>query len=244
MRHPALSALTLGLLASAAQAGPAVGSVVGSPTSSTQTVMARVVSSTPVVAQVATPQQVCFDELQATPPQGSGAGALLGAIAGGVIGNAVGKGAGNAVATGLGVFGGAVLGDHIEKDGRPGGQRTVRRCEQQAAYSQQVVAYQVVYELHGQTYSTQMNREPGATLPVQVSVSPVGQDAGYNPAPVYAPPPQVYNTPPVVMRAPVVVPAPVVVQRPVVIEAAYERPIHRRHWHRHERFHDRDHHRW
>jgi uncharacterized protein YcfJ len=234
MRHPILSALTLGLLAFNAQAGQTVA----------QTVMARVVSSTPVMAQVATPQQVCFDELQAVPPQGSGAGALLGAIAGGVIGNAVGKGSGNAVATGLGVFGGAVLGDRIEKDGRPGGQRTVRRCEQQSAYSQQVVAYQVVYELHGQQYSTQMNSQPGPTIPVQVSVTPVGQAAAYNTAPAYTPPPPVYDTPPVVMQAPVVVPAPVVVHRPVVIETAYERPIHRRHWHRHERFHDRSHHRW
>jgi len=225
-------ALTLGalLVTTWAQAGPAVGTVIGAPSSNTQTVMARVVSATPVVAQVATPQQVCFDELQAVAPQGSGAGALLGAIAGGVIGNAVGKGAGNAVATGLGVFGGAVLGDHIEKDGRPGSSRTVRRCEQQQAYSQQVVAYQVVYELNGQQFSTQMNREPGPSIPVQVSVSPVVQAPIRSSSPVYMPAPQVYEAPPVVMGAPVVV-AP-----PVVIQSGYERPFYRGDRHRFHRW--------
>jgi uncharacterized protein YcfJ len=235
MRLHTVSALTLAVMASATQAGPAVGTVVGTPSSSTQTVMARVVSSTPVVAQVATPQQVCYDELQAVPAQGSGAGALLGAIAGGVIGNAVGKGAGNALATGLGVFGGAVLGDHVEKDGRPAGTRTVRRCEQQASYSQQVVGYQVAYELNGQTYTTQMNREPGPTIPVQVSVSPVVQGPSYDTRPVYAPAPQVYTAPPVVMRAPMVV------QAPVVIEADYHRPPQ---WGYRARHHERFHHRW
>jgi uncharacterized protein YcfJ len=234
--HPAALALGALLVATGAQAGPAVGTVIGAQSTSTQTVMARVVTASPVVAQVATPQQVCFDELQPVRRQASGAGALLGAIAGGVVGNAVGKGAGNALATGLGVFGGAVLGDRIEQDGRPVGNRTVRRCEQQQAYSQQVVAYQVVYELNGQQYSTQMNREPGPTIPVQVSVSPVVQAAPvYAPAPMYSPAPQVHDAPPVVMRAPVVVAPP-----PVIIEsAAYERPYHRGF---HHRFHHRHHH--
>lgn len=46
----------------------------------------------------------------------SGGGAVLGALVGGVVGNQIGHGAGRAAATALGVFGGAVAGDHIERN--------------------------------------------------------------------------------------------------------------------------------
>lgn len=180
--RPVTAVLALGGLvgATAACAGTRVGDVVGAPSVVNSTVQARVVSSTPVVAQVAVPRQVCFDELQQQPARSSGGGALLGAIAGGAVGNAMGKGAGNALATGLGIFGGAILGDHVENDGRQGSVRSVRRCEQQAAYENRVVAYNVVYEYGGQRYSTQTTQEPGSTIPLQVSVTPaVNGPAGY-----------------------------------------------------------------
>ncbi|MES2229033.1 MAG: glycine zipper 2TM domain-containing protein [Pseudomonadota bacterium] len=44
----------------------------------------------------------------------SGGGAILGAVIGGVIGNQFGHGGGKALATGAGVFGGAVAGNAIE----------------------------------------------------------------------------------------------------------------------------------
>jgi uncharacterized protein YcfJ len=176
------------VVTSTAWAGPRVGSNIGSPSTATTTVNARVVSSTPVVAQVATPRQACYDEVQVTQAQPSGAGAILGAIAGAAVGNAIGRGSGRALATGAGLLGGAVLGNHIETDGRPGGQRTVRRCENQTAYENQVVAYSVIYELNGQQYSTQLPQEPGATIPVQITVSPAVNTAptvSYQSAPVY-----------------------------------------------------------
>lgn len=143
--------------------------------SDSTTVQARVLASTPVVEQVAVPRQACFDELQTTQARPSGAGALIGAVAGAAVGNAIGKGSGNAVATGVGLIGGAILGNHIENRDRPVQTQTVRRCEQQTAYENQVVAYDVTYEINGQRYSTQMDRQPGATIPVQVSVSPIAQ---------------------------------------------------------------------
>jgi uncharacterized protein YcfJ len=183
---------TSSLIAShAAWAGPRVGSTVGTPSTATTTVNARVISSTPVVAQVATPRQACYDEIQVTQAQPSGAGAILGAIAGAAVGNAIGRGSGRALATGVGLMGGAVLGNHIETDGKPGGQRTVRRCENQTAYENQVVAYSVVYELNGQRYSTQLPQEPGSTIPVQMTLSPAYSPAppvSYQSAPVYQQP--------------------------------------------------------
>jgi len=211
-------------LTQAAHAGPAVSSVVGTPSAATMTVQARVVSSTPVIAQVAVPQQVCFDELRQEPPRSSGAGALLGAIAGGAVGNAVGKGAGKAVATGLGIFGGAILGDHVEMDGRPGTASTVRRCEQQATYENRVVAYSVVYEYGGQRYSTQLPQEPGATLPIQVTLNPA----------VVAPPP-VQSTAPVYIQpqgyvAPATYVQPGYVVQPGVVIRSGWWGHHHRHW--------------
>jgi uncharacterized protein YcfJ len=195
------------LMMTAACAGPRVGEVVGTPSPTAMTVQARVVSATPVIGQVTVPRQVCFDEMRQEAPRSSGAGAIIGAIAGGAMGNAVGKGAGKALATGLGIFGGAVVGDHVEMDGRQGTTRTVRRCEQQAAYENRVVAYNVVYEYGGQRYSTQMPQEPGATIPVQVTLTPalpaqpapppqaVYQDGGVSPA-VYVQPEVIYEDAP------------------------------------------------
>lgn len=189
------SALAMGalLVATAASAGPRVGDVVGSPSTTSLTVQAKVVSATPVIGQVPVPRQVCYDELRQEPPRSSGAGALMGAIAGGAMGNAIGKGSGRALTTGLGIFGGAIVGNHVETDGRPGSASTVRRCEQQSAYENRVVAYSVVYEYAGQRFSTQMAQEPGATIPLQVTLTPaVAAPAAVAPV-SYAPGPDSYD---------------------------------------------------
>lgn len=184
------------LAATAASAGPRVGEVVGSPSTTSLTVQARVVSATPVIGQVPVPRQVCYDEMRQEPPRSSGAGALMGAIAGGAMGNAIGKGSGRALTTGLGIFGGAILGNHVEVDGRPGNASTVRRCERQSAYENRVVAYSVVYEYAGQRFNTQMAQEPGATIPLQVTLTPAvaGPANPVTVAPVaYAPGPDPYD---------------------------------------------------
>lgn len=190
-RSTTVLALIGTLFGTAACAGPRVGEVIGGPSTTTSTVQARVLSSTPVVAQVGTPRDVCYDELRQEPVRSSGAGALMGAIAGGVIGNAVGKGAGRALTTGIGIMGGAVLGDHVENDGRQPNVRSVRRCEQQVSYENRVVAYNVVYEYAGQRYSTQTQQEPGSTIALQISMTP----AGYGPVSQAGPAPYPYAQP-------------------------------------------------
>ncbi len=236
LHHPTLRRTVVGLVTLAslpAMAGPAVGTVVGTPSATTVTVDAKVISATPVVAQVGTPRQVCFDELRQEPARSSGAGAIIGAIAGAAVGNAVGRGSGKALATGVGLIGGAVLGNHIETDGRQGSQRTVQRCEQQTAYENRVVAYSVVYEVGGQRYTTQMNSEPGRTIPVQLTVTPAV--SGQVMAPVSAAP--VMITPEPVRYGRHVEREVVIVQAaPTMIETRYERDRndwhhrHHRHW--------------
>ena len=133
---------------------------------------AQVLSATPIVEQVPVSRQVCGNEMVYTGPRTSGGGAVLGAIAGGAAGNAVGGGSGRGVATALGLIGGAVLGNHIEGNGRPDYQN-VQRCGTQTVYENRTTGYDVVYEYAGRRYTTRTQYDPGQTI--NVSVQPVEQ---------------------------------------------------------------------
>jgi uncharacterized protein YcfJ len=184
----------------------------------------RVISSQPVVQQVAVPRQVCSNQQIAVQEHKSGAGSLMGAIAGGAIGSNVGSGSGRALATMIGVIGGAAMGDRVE--GAPPVQmQTVQNCSTQTIYENRTAGYNVVYEFGGRQYNVQMPNDPGPY--VQLQVTPVGaqqqpvQNMGI-PAPViqpmvqqpmvqqqvaapqivYAQPQVVYTQPPVVYQRP------------------------------------------
>lgn len=194
----------------------------------------RVISSIPVVQQVAVPRQVCVDQTVTVPGQKSGAGALIGGIAGGAMGNAIGNGSGRALATVIGLMGGAIVGDRIEGGGQAQ-TRTVQQCGTQTVYENQTVAYDVTYEYAGRQYRTQMPQDPGRF--VRLSVTPV--EAAPPPPPVqYVPAqPRVEYVPtaPVVTRIQVgttYVPAP----RVVYINDRHPAP---RWEHRHDRRDDR-----
>jgi uncharacterized protein YcfJ len=188
----------------------------------------RVLSATPVIQQVATPQQVCGNETVYSGNRTTGAGAVMGAIAGGAAGNAIGKGSGRAAATAIGVLGGAVLGNHIE-----GGQpqyETVQRCTTQTYYENRTVGYDVVYEYAGRQYTTRTQTDPGRWIPL--SVQPTGQTYSTQPDPyasqgVYSQPGVVTSTYPAqpVYQQPTYVTPPV-----TVIEYGYDsRPYYPHH---------------
>lgn len=133
--------------------------------------LGRVISSTPVVQQMAVPRQVCTTEQVGWQQPNSGAGALIGAIAGGVLGNAAGQGAGRAAATAIGAVGGAVLGDRLE--GNPAVRfENVQRCSVQNFYESKTVAFDVLYEYAGKQYSVQTPTDPGPTIALQIA--PIG----------------------------------------------------------------------
>jgi len=130
--------------------------------------IARVISATPILQQVAVPHQVCSDQQVAVQQSKSGAGAVVGAIVGGALGNAAGgHGAGRAAATVLGAVGGSVVGDRIEGSAEPE-LRTVQQCSTQTVYENRAVAYNVVYEFAGKQYSAQLPHDPGPTLALQI----------------------------------------------------------------------------
>jgi len=128
----------------------------------------RVISSTPMIQQVAVPRQVCSNQQVVQQQQKSGAGALMGAIAGGAVGNAMGKGSGNAATTALGLFGGAILGDKIEGNAPPE-VRNVQTCTTQMFYENRTTGYNVVYEFNGKQYTVIMPQDPGTTVRLQVT---------------------------------------------------------------------------
>ena len=130
----------------------------------------RVISTMPIIQQVAVPRQVCTQQQVATQPRKSGAGSAMGAIAGGVVGNAIGKGEGNALATAIGLIGGAILGDKIEGS-PPAEVHNVQSCTTQNFYENRTVAYNVVYEFNGKQYNVQMPQDPGPTVRLQVTPS-------------------------------------------------------------------------
>jgi uncharacterized protein YcfJ len=133
----------------------------------------RVISSTPVVQQVQVPRQVCNNQPVAVQQPRSGAGAVIGAIAGGVLGNTIGHGSGRALATGIGLMGGAVVGNQIEGGGTS--LQGATTCSTQTFHENRTVGYNVTYEYGGREYTVQMPNDPGPS--VRLQVSPLGASA-------------------------------------------------------------------
>jgi uncharacterized protein YcfJ len=144
----------------------------------------KVISSTPIIQQVAVPRQVCNTQQVVTEGQKSGAGAVMGAIAGGTVGNQIGGGSGRAAATMLGIFGGAIMGDKIEGGGTPE-VKNVQNCTQQMFYENRTMAYNVVYEFAGKQYTVQMPQDPGPTVRLQITpmVPAAPNNTGYTNVP-------------------------------------------------------------
>ena len=166
-------------------------------------ILARVISSTPVVQQWSVPRQVCENANFISPaPNPSGAGAVMGAIAGGAAGNAIGNGSGRALATMIGLVGGAIAGNRIEGNGGGNGfnnsqVQPVTQCTTQNFLENRLSHYNVVYEYQGRQSSIQMANDPGAY--VRLQVTPVGSGFPQNqPVAVYNQPvdnPPVYVQP-------------------------------------------------
>ena len=171
-------------------------------------ILARVISSTPVVQQVAVPRQVCSNETVIMQAPKSGAGALMGALAGGAAGNAIGNGGGRAAATVIGLVGGAMIGDRIEG---PNNQlQNVQQCSTQTFYENRASYFNVVYEYQDTQYTAQMANDPG--LYVRLRVTPVG---------ALEPVPQPGQTQPQTYFQPAPVQQPVYVQPVVTAPVGY-----------------------
>jgi uncharacterized protein YcfJ len=146
---------------------------------------ARVMRVAPRIEQVSTPQEECRMEVERVAPvqantQGrSLGGAIIGGIAGGILGNQVGGGNGRTAATAIGAVGGALVGDNVASNMNgnqvpPGPiERQVRRCNVVNRVVERNAGYDVSYSYNGRNYTTVMPNDPGTSLRVNVSVTPV-----------------------------------------------------------------------
>jgi uncharacterized protein YcfJ len=144
---------------------------------------ARVRAVEPQYDTVQVPRNECTsqwvtEQPRAAAPAGGYGGAIIGGVAGGLLGNQVGKGHGREAATAAGAVIGAIAGDRIS-NGQPQYvqpvQREVRSCRTVYDMQQQLTGYLVTYEYRGHQYSTVMREQPGNTVPVRVSVTPVDE---------------------------------------------------------------------
>jgi uncharacterized protein YcfJ len=186
----------------------------------------RVLSSTPVIQQVAVPRQTCTQQpVMVEQPATSGAGSVIGAIAGGLLGNTIGHGSGRAAATAIGALGGALVGNRVESG--PAYAQNLQQCTTQTYYENRTVAYNVTYEYAGQQHTVQMPHDPGPTVRLQVTpVGAIGAPGTAAAASIEQPLPAPQVSAPVQT---IVAPAPVVVQSYPVYPAYpvyYQRPYH------------------
>jgi len=114
----------------------------------------RVISSTPVIQQVAVPRQVCANQPMVVQQPTTGAGAIIGGVAGGAIGNQIGHGGGRAAATAIGLIGGALLGNTVEARGQQ--VQNVPQCTTQTSYENRTMGYNVRYEYADREYDLQL----------------------------------------------------------------------------------------
>ncbi len=147
---------------------------------------ARVQSVEPQYENVAIPRQECASQwVNEARPVVSGSngygGAIVGGVAGGIVGNQVGKGHGREAATAVGAVIGALAGDRIANNNQPPqyeqAQREVRTCRTVEDVQQRLTGYRVTYLYGGNQYTTITREQPGSTLPVRVSVTPVEERA-------------------------------------------------------------------
>jgi len=177
----------------------------------------NVISSTPVIQQVAVPRTVCQPGVGGPT---SGGGAVLGGLTGAGIGSAIGQGSGNAAAIAVGTILGAVVGNNVEAQNQ---RYASPQCFTENVAENHTVGYDVVYEYRGQQYSARMPYDPGRAVQLQVAqtavqAAPVGNGAVVTAPPVQQAQGQVQAQPQVQQAIVSTAPAPVMTgQQPTVI---------------------------
>ena len=149
----------------------------------TYTDNARVIDVEAQYENVTVPRQECRNEwVSEAQPAGrrNYGGAVVGGLAGALIGNQVGRGHGREAATAVGAVLGALTGDNIANRTRweqtyPPVAREVTSCRTVSEVQPRLVGYRVDYEYRGQRFTTLMQDNPGAFVPVRVSVEAVGR---------------------------------------------------------------------
>jgi uncharacterized protein YcfJ len=148
---------------------------------------ARVTRVSPHYERVNIPEEQCRMEIERVEGGNNGApnqgrsigGSIIGGIAGAVLGNQIGGGNGRTAATAAGAIGGAMIGDRVGSNVEANqayqgpSERQVRRCTTFNRAEDRIAGYDVTYQYQGRSYTTVMPQNPGNSVRVNVSVTPV-----------------------------------------------------------------------
>jgi uncharacterized protein YcfJ len=134
---------------------------------------AEVLAVTPVNKTIKTPRQVCNDVVvtrqRPVQDQHRIAGTAVGAVVGGLLGNQIGKGSGKKVATVAGAVGGGYAGNKVQENMQNGDTYTTTetRCNTVTDLSEELMGYDVKYQLGDKVATVRMDRDPGSRIPVK-----------------------------------------------------------------------------
>lgn len=134
---------------------------------------AEVLSVRALSEQVNRPVETCWYETQELVSQEkSPTGAIVGAIAGGILGRQVGGGTGRDIATGVGVIGGALIGDNLANE-RGGAPKEIKRCRKEDRWVSVEAGYEVRYRYANQILTAVLPYNPGRTIELDVKIAPI-----------------------------------------------------------------------
>ncbi|WPC06026.1 glycine zipper 2TM domain-containing protein [Pseudomonas benzenivorans] len=133
---------------------------------------AEVLAVQPVKETIKTPREVCQDvtvtRQKPVQDQHRIAGTAIGAVVGGLLGNQVGGGTGKKIATVAGAVGGGYAGNKVQENMQASDTYTTteRRCNTVTDTSEELVGYDVKYQLDGKVGQVRMDHDPGRQIPV------------------------------------------------------------------------------
>lgn len=144
---------------------------------------ATVLSATPIteVFTYQQPRQECWVETVQRPgrTEHSATGTILGGVIGAAIGNQLGhKKRNKQVGAVAGALLGASIGNDISRRNAPrhgGYAEQVEKCRtiQETIEEERVVGYDVSYRYQGKTYRTRTHSDPGNSIKLKLSVTPI-----------------------------------------------------------------------
>ena len=133
---------------------------------------AEVLSVEPAVIQIAQSDEVCHQievvHQQAPRDERRIAGTATGAVLGGLIGNQIGGGNGKKLATVVGAVAGGIAGNKVQQRNQANDTYTTfeDQCETVTNYVDEVVGYDVTYQIGDEMGTIRMDQDPGATIPL------------------------------------------------------------------------------
>lgn len=134
---------------------------------------AEVLNVDEVRTTVQIPREVCEDvpvtRQKPIQDQHRVTGTVAGAVIGGVLGNQIGSDSGKKIATVAGAAAGGYAGNKVQENMQANNtyMTTERRCHTVTDSHEEVIGYDVRYQLGNEEGKVRMDHEPGARIPVE-----------------------------------------------------------------------------